>query len=273
MAAVSSAARITVSASIGAREAILITRVSSPSFERIFAASSARHTTVPQAIRVASFPGRNVCARPGSKISEASVTSGTGVREILRKAGLGASAAHRTAAVVWRASAGTTIFNPSMARSQAMSSIEWCVAPNSPYAKPGLMPHNFTFAALYATSALICSRARPVKKGDAAQTKGMRPALANPALTPTIFCSAIPTLTSRSGKSSLNSPRKLDPTESLHTATMRSSLPANSTSVAAKGFRQSIASSFVIWLHSAPRAPGRIDRRSVLCDAIRPGSP
>lgn len=38
---------------------------------------------------------------------------------------------------------------------------------------------------LYAMSALICSVARPERKGPTAQTKGMKPPLARPAATPT----------------------------------------------------------------------------------------
>ena len=63
---------------------------------------------------------------------------------------------------------------------------------------------------------MICSSARPVRKHDAPQVNGILPALARPALTPTRFCSAMPTLISRSGKRRLNSLRFDEPTESLH---------------------------------------------------------
>ena len=82
------------------------------------------------------------------------------------------SAAQRMAAAVSIGSAGTTIVMLSMARSQAMSSIEWWVGPSSPYAIPGLMPHSLTLRLEYATSALICSSARAVRKQDAAETNG-----------------------------------------------------------------------------------------------------
>ena len=49
-------------------------------------------------------------------------------------------------------------------------------------------------------SALICSSARPVRKQEAAETNGTLPPLARPAPTATIVCSAMPTLTMRSGK-------------------------------------------------------------------------
>ena len=54
------------------------------------------------------------------------------------------AAAHRSAAAVSIGSAGTITVSSAIARSQAMSSIEWCVGPSSPYATPGLMPHSFT---------------------------------------------------------------------------------------------------------------------------------
>src|SRR5690349_8956878 len=88
-------------------------------------------------------------------------------------------------------------------------------------------------------SALICSRARPVRKGEAPQTNGISPPLARPAETPTMFCSAMPTLIRRLGNSALKAPRLLEPTLSLHTATMRRSARASSISVSAKAWRQS----------------------------------
>ncbi len=131
------------------------------------------------------------------------------------------SAAQRSAAAVSIGSAGTMIVMLSMARSQAMSSIEWWVGPSSPYAMPGLMPHSLTLRKEYATSALICSSARAVRKQDAADTNGIRPPLARPAATPTMSCSAIPTLINRSGNAFLNASSLLDPTESLTTPTIR----------------------------------------------------
>ena len=80
---------------------------------------------------------------------------------------------------------------------------------------------------------MICSIARAVRKQEAAETNGILPPLARPAATPTMSCSAIPTLISRSGKRSWNVPSLLDPTESLTTATTRGSAAASSTSVAA----------------------------------------
>jgi hypothetical protein len=141
------------------------------------------------------------------------------------------SAAHRMAAAVSIGSAGTTIVMLSMARSQAMSSIEWWVGPSSPYAIPGLMPQSFTLRFEYATSALICSSARPVRKQAAADTKAILPPLANPAATPTMSCSAMPTLISRSGKALLNASSLLEPTESFTTPTMRWFSCANSARV------------------------------------------
>ena len=91
--------------------------------------------------------------------------------------------------------------SPAIARSQDRSSIEWWVGPSSPYAMPGLIPHSTTGDWLYATSALICSSARPVRNGDAPQTNGTYPLSASPAPTPTMSCSAMPTLISRSGNS------------------------------------------------------------------------
>lgn len=104
---------------------------------------------------------------------------------------------------------------------------------------PGLIPHRMTGCWLYATSAFTCSSERPVRNGAAAHTKGMSPEEARPAPTPTMFCSAIPTLMSRSGNSSRNAVRLLDPTESLQTATMRESSRASCTSSSAKAVRLS----------------------------------
>ena len=78
---------------------------------------------------------------------------------------------------------------------------------------------------------MICSSARAVRKQDAAETNGMRPPLARPAATPTMSCSAMPTLISRSGKAFLNASSLLEPTESLTTPTMRWSASARSASV------------------------------------------
>ena len=149
------------------------------------------------------------------------------------------AAAQRSAAAVSTGSAGTTIVILSMARSQAMSSIEWCVGPSSPYAIPGLIPHSLTLWSEYATSALICSSARPVRKQEAAETNGIRPPLARPAATPTMSCSAMPTLISRSGKAFLNASSLLEPIESLTTPTMRWSSWASAESVATYASRQS----------------------------------
>ena len=55
-------------------------------------------------------------------------------------AGPSVAAAQRSAAAVSIGSAGTMMVMLSMARSQAMSSIEWCVGPSSPYAMPGAHP-------------------------------------------------------------------------------------------------------------------------------------
>ena len=70
---------------------------------------------------------------------------------------------------------------------------------------------------------MICSSARPVRNGAAPETNGIRPPLASPAPTPTMFCSAIPTLISRSGNAFWKAPSLLEPTLSLTTATIRSS--------------------------------------------------
>ena len=59
-------------------------------------------------------------------------------------AGPSVAAAQRIAAAVSIGEAGTTMIMLSIARSQAMSSIEWWVGPSSPYAIPGLMPHSLT---------------------------------------------------------------------------------------------------------------------------------
>ena len=69
-------------------------------------------------------------------------------------------------------------------------------------------------------SALICSSARPVRKQDAAETNGIRPPLASPEATPTMSCSAMPTLISRSGNAFLNASSLEEPTESLTTPTI-----------------------------------------------------
>ena len=60
------------------------------------------------------------------------------------KAGPSTAAAQRIAAAVSTGSAGTTMIMLSIARSQAMSSIDWWVGPSSPYATPGLMPQSLT---------------------------------------------------------------------------------------------------------------------------------
>ena len=58
-------------------------------------------------------------------------------------------------------------------------------------------------ASLWASSSCdartICSVARPERNGAAAQTKGIMPALASPAPTPTMFCSAIKASVKRLG--------------------------------------------------------------------------
>src|SRR6476659_6287128 len=104
---------------------------------------------------------------------------------------------------------------------------------------PLLIPTSLTFAFEYATSALICSSARPVRKHDAEPTKGIFPAFASPAPTPTRFCSAMPTLTRRFGKRLRNGPVLLDPTESLLTTTIRSSSSPSSSSMSEKACLQS----------------------------------
>src|SRR4029453_15006004 len=101
------------------------------------------------------------------------------------------------------------------------------------------MTHNFTLRLEYATSALICSSARAVRKHDAADTKAMRPPLTSPAATPTMSCSAMPTLINRSGKAFLNASSLLEPTESLTTPTMRWFSCASSARVSTYALRQS----------------------------------
>jgi len=91
------------------------------------------------------------------------------------------------------------------------------------------MAQSFTFALVYARSTLICSMARAERKHDAPQTKGIMPPLANPAPTPTMFCSAIPTFTKRSGNFSLKFLSFADDSESLATAHTRSSAAAISS--------------------------------------------
>src|SRR5215472_3512799 len=101
------------------------------------------------------------------------------------------------------------------------------------------MPQSFTLWRLYPRSALICSRARPVRKHDAPHTNGTRPPFASPALMPTMFCSAIPTLTRRSGKRLRNAFRLEDPIESFATATIRESFSARAQRASEKAARQS----------------------------------
>ncbi len=67
----------------------------------------------------------------------------------------------------------------------------------------------------------------------------VRPPLARPALTPTMFCSAIPTFTRRSGKRFWNSFRLEEPTESFTTATILGSLSASPISALENAWRQS----------------------------------
>src|SRR3954447_18196488 len=81
--------------------------------------------------------------------------------------------------------------------------------------------------------------ARAVRKHDGAETNGMRPPFARPAATPTMSCSAIPTLISRSGNAFLNASSLLEPTESLTTPTMRWSASASSERVLTYASRQS----------------------------------
>src|SRR5258707_14559515 len=104
----------------------------------------------------------------------------------------------------------------------------------------------------------------------AAQTNGIFPLLERPAASPTMVCSAIPTLISRSGNRLPTLLILLEPTESLTTAQIRDSCTAMSSNAAAKASRQSYSwlmavSSFVKFLHGAgkflrvghPVMPGR----------------
>lgn len=191
-----------------------------------------------------------------------------------RKTGPATCAAARTACAVSRGSAGAVTVMFAMARIQAKSSMEWCVAPRAPYAIPLLTPTSFTFAFEYATSVLICSSARPVRKQAAEQTNGIFPAFASPAPTPTRFCSAMPTLISRSGKRSRNTPVLLDPTESLFTTTMRVSASPSATRVSEKASRQS----YNMFMRPARRPPVRrppapVHLAKALCGATPPGPP
>ena len=101
------------------------------------------------------------------------------------------------------------------------------------------MPHSFTLFFAYPRSTLTCSIERAVRKHDAPQQKGIMPPLASPALAPTMFCSAMPTLTKRSGNRSRNPFSLVEPTESFTTAHTRSSPSAISSSVEANATRQS----------------------------------
>ena len=105
---------------------------------------------------------------------------------------------------------------------------------------PGLWPHRTTCDVAVGDVGLdLLERAAGEERRRGRTTNGIRPPLARPAPTPTRSCSAMPTLISRSGNSSRNSTRLLEPTESLQTATMRSSSRASAISSSAKALRQS----------------------------------
>ena len=116
---------------------------------------------------------------------------------------------------------------------------------------------------------MICSSARPVKNGDAAHTNAVNPAFARPAATPTMFCSAMPTSIKRSGKRSRNSPKLLEPTESLQTTTILGFSVANAIKVLAKIIRLSNSSSFSLIAYQPARALVHIVQPMELYGAIQ----
>src|SRR4051794_19438772 len=81
--------------------------------------------------------------------------------------------------------------------------------------------------------------ARAVKKHDAPHKYGIIPPFASPLPTPTMFCSAIPTLTKRVGYFVLKSLNLAEESESLITAHTRRSFSAISSKALAYASRQS----------------------------------
>ena len=120
---------------------------------------------------------------------------------------------------------------------------------------------------------MICSSARPVKKGAAAHTNGVNPAFAKPAATPTMFCSAMPTSIKRSGNRSRNSVKLLEPTESLQTTTILGSSLASVIRVLAKIMRLSNSSNFSLIAVQAAARPLHIVQQMELYGATRPYLP
>ena len=77
------------------------------------------------------------------------------------------------------------------------------------------MPTSLTFLFEYATSTLICSILRMLRKQAGEATKGRLPIWAKPAAILTMFCSAIPTSTNCVGNSLAKGANEAEPRESL----------------------------------------------------------
>src|SRR5215472_12521511 len=104
---------------------------------------------------------------------------------------------------------------------------------------PEDIPQIRTLALEYAMSTLICSMARAVRKHDAPHRYGTMPPFASPFPTPTMFCSAMPTLTNREGYFDLKSFILAEESESLITTHTRESCSAISSRAFAYASRQS----------------------------------
>src|SRR5215469_16415821 len=104
---------------------------------------------------------------------------------------------------------------------------------------PEDIPQIRTLALEYAMSTLICSMARAVRKHDAPHRYGTMPPFASPLPIPTMFCSAMPTLTNREGYFPMKSFIFAEESESLITTHTRVSCSAISSKALAYAFRQS----------------------------------
>ena len=104
---------------------------------------------------------------------------------------------------------------------------------------PGLLPQSITCTLEYATSALICSSARPVRNGAAARDERDLAAVGQAGADADQVLLGDADVDQALGELLAEAARLLEPTESLQTATMRSSARASSISSSAKALRQS----------------------------------
>src|SRR6185503_15700224 len=93
---------------------------------------------------------------------------------------------------------------------------------------PACVPTRRTLARLYATDTRICSK-RPARKQAKLAAKGIFPASASPAATPTMFPSAMPSWKKRVGYLSANAFVLVELARSASSTTMRSSAPTRAS--------------------------------------------